>query len=56
MVFLFICYLFIERKAIDERRNVELALEGANQMISELRITISGAEGRIGSLDTQLAR
>jgi hypothetical protein len=48
--------LFLERKAIDERRNVELALEGANQMISELRIALSGAEGRAGALDTQLAR
>ena len=45
-----------ERKAIEERRNVELALEGANQMISELRIALSGAEGRAGALDTQLAR
>lgn len=47
---------FLERKAIDERRNVELALEGANQMISELRIALSGAEGRATALDTQLAR
>lgn len=47
---------FVERKAIDERRNVELALEGANQMISELRIVLSGAEGRASALDTQLAR
>ena len=46
----------LERKAIDERRNVELALEGANQMISELRIALSGAEGRATALDTQLAR
>ena len=47
---------YLERKAIDERRNVELALEGANQMISELRIALSGAEGRASALDTQLAR
>ncbi|CAM4772379.1 unnamed protein product [Rotaria magnacalcarata] len=46
----------LERKAIDERRNVELALDGANQMISELRIALSGAEGRAAALDTQLAR
>ncbi|CAF0803068.1 unnamed protein product [Rotaria sp. Silwood1] len=46
----------LERKAIDERRNVELALDGANQMISELRIALSGAEGRASALDTQLAR
>jgi hypothetical protein len=50
-------YLFsIERKAIDERRNVELTLESANQMISELRIALSGADGRTSALDTQLAR
>jgi hypothetical protein len=53
---LFFISLFLERKAIDERRNVELALEGANQMISELRIALSGAEGRASALDTQLAR
>ena len=35
---------------------MELALEGANQMISELRIALSGAEGRANALDTQLAR
>ncbi|CAF3320875.1 unnamed protein product [Rotaria socialis] len=46
----------IERKAIEERRNVELALENANQMMSELRIVLSGAEGRASALDTQLAR
>ncbi|CAF3848033.1 unnamed protein product [Rotaria sordida] len=46
----------LERKAIDERRNVELALDGANQMISELRIALSGAEGRASALDAQLAR
>ncbi|CAF4083580.1 unnamed protein product [Rotaria magnacalcarata] len=46
----------IERKAIEERRNVELALENANQMMSELRIALSGAEGRASALDTQLAR
>ena len=51
----FVCFL-VERKAIDERRNVELALEGANQMVSELRIALSGAEGRTSALDTQLAR
>lgn len=49
-------FFFSERKAIEERRNVELALEGANQMISELRIALSGAEGRAGALETQLAR
>ncbi|CAF4163203.1 unnamed protein product, partial [Rotaria sp. Silwood2] len=46
----------LERKAIEERRHVELALESANQMISELRIALSGAEGRASALDTQLAR
>ncbi|CAF4401794.1 unnamed protein product, partial [Adineta steineri] len=46
----------LERKAIDERRNVELALEGANQINSELRVALSGAEGRTSALDTQLAR
>ncbi|CAF4494687.1 unnamed protein product, partial [Rotaria magnacalcarata] len=49
-------FSFLERKAIEERRNVELALENANQMMSELRIALSGAEGRASALDTQLAR
>jgi hypothetical protein len=49
-------FSFVERKAIDERRNVELALEGATQQISELRIILSGAEGRASALETQLAR
>jgi hypothetical protein len=51
-----IYFFSIERKAIDERRNVELTLESANQMISELRIALSGADGRTSALDTQLAR
>ncbi|CAF4826729.1 unnamed protein product [Rotaria sp. Silwood1] len=46
----------LERKAIEERRNIELTLENANQMVSELRIALSGAEGRASALDTQLAR
>lgn len=45
-----------ERKAIEERRNVELALEGSNQLVSELRIALSGAEGRASTLEAQLAR
>ena len=45
-----------ERKAQEERRNVELALEGANNSLSEFRIQLSGAEGRIGALEAQLAR
>jgi hypothetical protein len=45
-----------ERKATEERRNVELALEGANNALSELRIQLSGADGRIGGLEAQLAR
>ena len=53
---IFLNSFFIARKAIDERRNVELALEGSNQMISELRIALSGVESRASALDTQLAR
>ena len=57
---LFVChknmFSVLERKAIDERRNVELALEGANQMLSELRLALSRGEGRACALDTQLAR
>ncbi len=45
-----------ERKANEERRNVELALEGANNSLSELRIQLSGAEGRISALEAQLTR
>ncbi|CAF4315166.1 unnamed protein product [Rotaria sp. Silwood2] len=44
----------LKRKAINERRNVELALDDANQMISELRIALSDAEGRASALDTKL--
>jgi hypothetical protein len=46
----------IERKAQDERRNVELTLENVNNALSETRIQLSGAEGRISALEAQLAR
>ena len=46
----------VERKAQDERRNIELALESVNTALSEARIHISGAEGRISALEAQLAR
>ena len=45
-----------ERKATEERRNVELALEGANNALSELRIQLSGADGRISGLEAHVAR
>ncbi len=46
----------IERKAQEDRRNVELALESVNNALSETRIQLSGAEGRISALEAQLAR
>jgi rootletin len=46
----------IERKATEERRNVELALEGANNALSDLRIQLSGADGRISALEAHVAR
>jgi rootletin len=46
----------VERKAQDERRNLELTLESVNNALSETRIQLSGAEGRNGALEAQLAR
>jgi len=46
----------VERKAQEDRRSVELALENVNNMLSENRIQLSGAEGRISAQEAQLAR
>lgn len=45
-----------ERKAQEDRRQVELALENLQQQLSDARIQLSGADGRISALEAQLAR
>lgn len=45
-----------ERKAQEERRQCELAIEGLQQQLSDARIQLSGAEGRMSALEAQLAR
>ena len=45
-----------ERKLEDHRRNLEITLEAANTNIADLRLKLSGAEGRVNALETTLAR
>lgn len=45
-----------ERKLEDQRKNLEIALESANGDIADLRMKLSGAEGRVNALETTLAR
>lgn len=45
-----------ERKAQEERRQCELAVESMQQQLSDARIQLSGAEGRMSALEAQLAR
>lgn len=40
----------------DQRKNLEFALESAGADISDLRLKLSGAEGRVNALETTLAR
>lgn len=39
-----------------QRRNLEIALENSNAECSDLRLRLSGAEGRVNALEAQLAR
>ena len=45
-----------ERKLEDQRKNLEIALDAANADIGDLRLKLSGAEGRVNALETTLAR
>ena len=45
-----------ERKLEDSRRNLEINLENSNAEGAELKLRLSGAEGRVNALEAQLAR
>ena len=45
-----------ERKLDDLRHNLEIALDNANTDIGDLKLKLSGAEGRVNALEAQLAR
>ena len=46
----------IERKLDDQRRNLEISLENANAELADLKLKLSGTEGRVNALEAQLAR
>lgn len=46
----------IERKMEDQRRNLEIQLENTNAENEELKLRLSGAEGRVNALEATLAR
>ena len=45
-----------ERKLADNCRNLELQLDSTNSESAELRLKLSGAEGRVNALEAALAR
>lgn len=45
-----------ERKLIDQCKNYEISLDTTNNEISDLRLKLSGAEGRVNALEATLAR
>lgn len=45
-----------ERKLEDQKHNLEVCLADASQQIQELKARLSGSEGRLRALDTQLAQ
>ena len=45
-----------EKKLEDNKRNLEIALDNANTDIGDLKLKLSGAEGRVNALEAQLAR
>ena len=46
----------MEKKMDDQRRNLEISLENANAELADLKLKLSGAEGRVNALEAQLAR
>ena len=46
----------IERKMEDQRRNLEIQLENTGAENEELKLRLSGAEGRVNALEATLAR
>lgn len=45
-----------QRKLDDQRRSLDMMLENANAECDDLKLRLSGAEGRISALETELAR
>lgn len=45
-----------ERKLEDQRRNLEINMENTNAEAAELKLRLSGSEGRVNALEAQLAR
>lgn len=46
----------IERKLDDQKRNLEIQLENTSAENEELKLRLSGAEGRVNALEATLAR
>lgn len=45
-----------ERRTEDQKRNLEIQLENINAEADELKLKLSGSEGRVNALEAQLAR
>lgn len=45
-----------EKKLEDQRHNLEIALENTSADAAELKLRLSGSEGRVNALEAQLAR
>ena len=45
-----------ERRMEDQKRNLEIQLENLNAESAELRLKLSGSDGRVNALEAQLAR
>ena len=45
-----------ERRMEDQKRNLEIQLENVNAESGELRLKLSGSDGRVNALEAQLAR
>ena len=45
-----------ERKLDDQRRNLEISLDNSNSELADVKLRLSGAEGRVNALEAELAR
>ena len=45
-----------EKKTADQAHNLEISLENTNAEMADLKLRLSGAEGRVNALEAQLAR
>ncbi len=45
-----------EKKLDDQRRNLEMSLESTSSELADVKLRLSGAEGRVTALETEVAR